>query len=137
MSYDNYITMDPYGLDGATVVWKSLDALEAPDGPKVNHTNDPPEQVERCQTCPFPRDDAQCADKCWYRLGLDEPPKKWPKPKEVPKQKPQKEPQPPRGYDREALDRAMVHAYTDKELAAALGIGVWRVKRWIEWRFRD
>ena len=66
-----------------------------------------------------------------------QPPKKWPKPKEVPKQKPQKEPQPPRGYDREALDRAMVHAYTDKELAAALGIGVWRVRKWLEWRFRD
>lgn len=142
MIYDNYITMDPYGTEGATVAWKSLDAQTPAKGPKVNHTNDPPEQVERCQTCPFPRDDAQCWDKCWYRLGLEEPPKKAQKPKKEKKPKPPKppkEPQPPRGYDQEALDRAiaMPNNFSDEDIAKTLGIGVFRVKRWIEWRYRD
>lgn len=137
MSYDNYITMDPYGTEGATAVWKSLDAQTPAKGPKVNHTNDPPEQVERCFTCPIPPEEAQCGPRCWYRLGLDEKPKKGQKLQAVTKPpKPPKEPQPPRGYDQEALDRAMVHNYRDEDIAKALGIGVWRVKRWIEWRYR-
>lgn len=131
-AFDSLITMDPYGLDGATVVWKSLDALEAPDGPKVNHTSDPPEQVARCQTCPIPPEEARCGAKCWYRLGMDDPNQK----KEPPKPKPPKEQQPPRGYDREALDRAMVHNYFPKDIAKELGISVWMVNRWIEWRYR-
>lgn len=75
-AFDSIITMDPYGLDGATVVWKSLDAMEAPDGPKVNHTNDPPEQAARCMTCPIPPERAVCGAKCWYRLGMDDPKQK-------------------------------------------------------------
>lgn len=140
MIYDNYITMDPFGLDGARVVWNSLDAQTPAKGPKVNHTNDPPEQAARCLTCPIPPEEAQCGPRCWYRLGLDEKPKKGPKLQEVTKPKPQKqnkEPQPPRGYDQEALDRAMAHNYFDKDVAKELGIGVWRVKRWIEWRDND
>lgn len=140
MSYDNYITMDPYGTEGATVAWKSLDAQTPAKGPKVNHTVDTPEQRERCDNCIFP--DCDGGERCWYRLGLDEPPKKAQKQKEEKKPKPTKppkEPQPPRGYDQEALDRAiaMPNNFSDEDIAKTLGIGVWRVKRWIEWRDND
>lgn len=139
MIYDNYITMDPFGLDGARVVWNSLDAQTPAKGPKVNHTNDPPEQCARCFTCPIPPEEARCGPSCWYRLGLEEKPKPGQKDKTNPDlPKPPKEPQPPRGYDQEALDRAiaMPNNFSDEDIAKALGIGVWRVKRWIEWRYR-
>jgi hypothetical protein len=46
------------------------------------------------------------------------------------------EPQPPRGYDREKLDAAMVHAYKDQEIADALGLSLYMTRKWLKWRYR-
>ena len=104
---------------------------------KLSIPSDPPEQIERCETCPF--EDCTKGDdhrKCWYRLGLEPPKAEEPK-KVVPKlPKKKDEPQPPKGYDREKLDRAMVHAYNDRDLADALGLSLYMAKKWLDWRYR-
>ena len=130
MTFDQMITLDPYGIDHAQRPWNGVGAKESRNTPpaKKVQTYDPQEQIDRCLTCPIQKNKIKCGWKCSYRLGKEEP-KKQSKPAPA-------EPKPPRGYDREALDRAMVHAYTNQELADALGISLYMVKKWLEWRYR-
>ena len=52
MFHDHYITKDPYGIDRAVKPWNSGDA--EPSGQhKPLTSSDSPEQIERCETCPF------------------------------------------------------------------------------------
>lgn len=149
MFFDHIITKDPYGIDRAVKPWNSGDA-EPVGGyqSKLSVPSDPPEQIERCETCPF--EDCTKGDdqrKCWYRLGKQPPQAEEPKtPKEGPKKelkkepkgkKPPLEPQPPLGYDRQALDKAMVHACNDRDLAEALGLSLYMAKKWLDWRYRE
>lgn len=113
------------------------------------HTCDDEIRVRRCTNCPLPPEKCTGSPKCWWLLGKPEPEKlgrppqkekvakeKKVKPVKAKPEKKKKEPKPPKGYDREALDRAMVHNYFPEDIAKALGIGVYRVKRWLEWRDR-
>ena len=137
MFHDHYITKDPYGIDRAVKPWNSGDA--EPSGQhKPLTSSDPPEQMDRCLSCPFEKP-SMCDgyQRCWYRLGKQPPPVKEEPKKVVPKRPKKKdEPQPPKGYDREKLDRAMVHAYNDQELADALGLSLYMAKKWLDWRYR-
>lgn len=139
MFYDHIITENPYGkIENAVKPWDSIDAEPVGPQSKFLIPADPPDQMERCLSCPF-ESPTMCDgyQKCWYRLGKQPPPVKE-EPKKVLPRLPKKkdEPQPPKGYDREKLDRAMVHAYNDQELADALGLSLYMAKKWLDWRYR-
>ena len=119
MPFDGYVTSDLYGIDHAHRPWNGVGAIDSGSAPQKVHTNDPQDQIDRCLTCPMPTD-KMCGKKCWYRQGKEPPERS----------------QAPRGYDRDALDSAMVHACTDQQIADALGISLYQVKKWLEWRYR-
>lgn len=110
---------------------------------------DNPNKVKRCLECPLPPEKCTGYSRCWYMTGKPEEPKKTGRPPEITvrkavervvsqpakKEKKPKQPQPPRGYDRAKLDAAMVHAYTEKEIAAALGESLYMTRKWLSWRY--
>ena len=117
---------DVHGVEKAVKPWNSVDAAALPH--KKVHTCVPQEQINRCLECTA--ENCYGGKSCRYRQG-------------VPKRKKEKissdtngGPRPPRGYDEDKLKKAMAHAYTDKELAKALGLSLYMTKRWLEWRYR-
>lgn len=115
------------GMVRAGAPWNGPDALSGK--PKKIQAYDTPEQIARCESCPYP-DKCRNSDNCWWRLGLPRPKRGRPtKAKERP-------PHPPKGYDKEKLERAMVHNYLQKDIAKALGLSVAMARKWIAWRDR-
>lgn len=119
---------DIHAAEQAVKPWNSLDAAQDPA--KKIHTCDPPEYMARCDNCPLP--DCSGNEKCWYMLGLEKPIKKGRGKQEVITSGTR----PPKGYDEERLKKAMVHAYTDREVAVNLGISLYMTKKWLAWRYR-
>ena len=138
MPFDHIITNNPYGkIENAVKPWDSIDAEPVGQQSKFLIPTDPPEQVERCFSCPFKKPTLCDNGRCWYRLGKQPPPVKEEPKKVVPKlPKKKDEPQPPKGYDQEKLGRAMVHNYTDQEIADALGLSLYMTRKWLKWRYR-
>ena len=135
MNKNSWERLDPYGINGACKPWNSVDALEKP---KTVHGSEPQECIDRCTMhCPY--DDCENPNGCRFRLGL--PPKEKEKPmskrtvtepeKAPPVQKPK---EPPRGYDREKLERAMALSYSMKELAKRLKLTPYMARKWVEFR---
>lgn len=109
-------------------------------------------KVKRCLECPLPPEKCTGYSRCWYMTGKPEAPKKTGRPPEdVPVRRVEKKaavkppekkaeaqprkPKPPYGYDRAKLDAAMVHAYTEKEVAKALDVSLYMARKWISWRY--
>ena len=134
MNKNSWERLDPYGINGACKPWNSVDALEKPN---TIFGSEPDEYIDRCLSCPLD----ECANdaRCPIRLGL--PMKEEQKPmskrtvtepeKVPPVQKPK---EPPRGYDREKLERAMALSYSMKELAKRLHLTPYMARKWMEFR---
>lgn len=134
--YENLITRDPYGTQGAKRPWHALEALTPPEPIR---TGDPPEQMARCERCPKAdcRGDHNCSFRLYGTWTPELPTKVAPQKKAAPpkKRRPSnRKKNPPAGYDQDKLDKAWALEYTHEGLGKRLGISVGRAKRWLDWR---
>ena len=127
------LNRDYWGAENATKPWNSADSKDVPSD-RI-HTCDPQEQIKLCLNCTLKKCSGD--SDCWLRTGKEKPKRGRPTQKAPDvKVRTPAEPQPPAGYDEEKLMKAMVHSYSDREIADCLGLSLYMTKKWLAWRYR-